>query len=92
MFVFYTDNINSFMTEVPISVAKNRGAREQRSHEVKTRCTKCDPGCKTIYRRKKFFSETNIQNVQNENSYGCATHIYIYPRETRRIIWEKIAL
>ena len=51
---------------------------ERGSHEVKTRRTNCDPGCKKYYRRENICSETNIQNVQNGNIYRCVTFIYIY--------------
>ena len=47
------DNV-SFKNWRPISrVAKNQGARERDSHEVKTCRTNCDPGCKK-HRRKIF--------------------------------------
>ena len=58
-------------------VAKYRGARERGSHEVTTRRTNCDPGCKKYYRRENICSETNIQNVQHENIYRCVTYILI---------------
>ena len=64
--------------KAPARVAKNRGAWEPSSHEVKTCRTNCDPGCKKYYRRKNICSETNTQNVQNENIYRCVTCIYIY--------------
>ena len=45
------------------------------SHEVTTRRTNCDPGCKKYDKRENIFSETNIQNVQHENIYRCVTYI-----------------
>ena len=58
-------------------VAKNRRARERGSHEVKTSRTNCDPGYKK-HKGENIYSETNIQNVHNENIYRCVTYIYIY--------------
>ena len=71
---------------------KNRGARERGSYEVKSCRTNCDPGCKKYYRGKNICSETNILHVQNENIYRWVTYIYIYTRETKGIIREKIVL
>ena len=69
---------------------KNRGVRERGSHEVNTRRTNCDPGCKK-YKRENICSETNIQNVQNEIIYSCVTYIYIYILiETKGIIRKKL--
>ena len=48
---------------------------------MKTCRTSCNPGCKN-YGRKNVCSETNVQNVQNENIHKCVAYIYIYPRET----------
>ena len=61
----------------PTRVAKNRGARERGSHEVKTCRMNCDTDCKK-YAGKNICSETNILNVQNKNICRCVTYIYIY--------------
>ena len=86
-------NLSSCLIErscgVEIRVAKNWGARERGSHEIKTCRTKCDPGCKKHYRRKNICSGTNIENAQNENICRCVTYICIYPQETSSIIWGK---
>ena len=68
---------------------KNLAVQERCSQKVKTCRNKSDAFNKKSCSKKKTCSETNIQNVQNETIHMYVTYIYIYPPETRCIIWEK---